>query len=287
MALVKISETLSQKYGMATTGDDAFDIRGFMERKAQKLNEAVGYMDTVDGLECKKCLNRGDIAVAVEDYNGGWEVVHRPCKCMKVRNSIRQMQKSGLKNVIRDYTFDKFKDEDFWQQDLKRKAMEFSENTEGKWLFMGGQSGCGKTHLCTAVCRKFLLDGKEVRYMMWRDDIVKIKAVANDAETYAERINPLKTAEVLYIDDLFKTGRGRDGEKQWPTGADINVAFEIFNYRVANNLTTIISSECSIDDLLDIDEALGGRIYAQAGRFGTSIDPDRGKNYRIKGVTRL
>lgn len=287
MALVKISETLSQKCSMETTGDAEFDIRGFMERRAKRLNEKAGNMNTADGYECKLCLNRGDIAVAVESYSGDWEVKHRPCKCMKVRNSIRQMQRSGLKNVIRDYTFDKFIDEDFWQQDIKQKAMEYAKDQEGKWFFLGGQSGCGKTHLCTAVCREFLLAGREVRYMMWRDDIVKIKAVANDAETYAERINPLKTAEVLYIDDLFKTGRGRDGEKQRPTGADINAAFEIFNYRAMNNLPTIISSECSIDDLLDIDEALGGRIYAQAGRFGTSIDPDRGKNYRIKGVTRL
>lgn len=287
MALVKISDTISQKYDTATTGDKAFDIRGYMERRAQALNEVVGNMNTVDGLECKRCLNRGDIAVATEEYDGGWNVVHRPCKCMKARRSIRQMQRSGLQNVIRDYTFDKFKDEDFWQQDIKQKAMEYARDQEGKWFFIGGQSGCGKTHLCTAICREFLLAGREVRYMMWRDDIVKIKAAANDSELYAERINPLKTAEVLYIDDLFKTGRGRDGEKQWPTGADINAAFEIFNYRTINRLPTVISSECSIDDLLDIDEALGSRIYAEAGRFGTSIDPDRGKNYRIKGVTRL
>lgn len=283
----KAASIINRKFGTEFTGDKAFDIRGYMERRAQALNEVVGNMNTVDGLECKKCLNRGDIAVATEEYDGGWNVVHRPCKCMKVRRSIRQMQRSGLQNVIRDYTFDKFKDEDFWQQDIKQKAMDYAKDQEGKWFFIGGQSGCGKTHLCTAICREFLLAGREVRYMMWRDDIVKIKAAANDSELYAERINPLKTAEVLYIDDLFKTGRGRDGEKQLPTGADINAAFEIFNYRTVNRLPTVISSECSIDDLLDIDEALGSRIYAEAGRFGTSIDPDRGKNYRIKGVTRL
>ena len=41
MALVKISDTISQKYDTATTGDKAFDIRGYMERRAQALNAAM------------------------------------------------------------------------------------------------------------------------------------------------------------------------------------------------------------------------------------------------------
>lgn len=285
MGLVEIKDLMNPRYAMATT-TEPFDEKAYMERKAARYNEDEGRLHTVDGYECNLCRNRGDIAEAVQE-EFGWSLVYRPCKCAKVRRSIRQMQRSGLKNVIREYTFEKFEDEDFWQQDIKGKAMDFSEDTEGKWFFIGGQSGCGKTHLCTAICRKFLLRGKEVRYMMWRDDVVKIKAVANDAESYEERIAPFKTAEVLYIDDLFKTGRGRDGEKQWPTGADVNVAFEILNYRTINQLPTVISSECTIDDLLDIDEAIGGRICERAGRFASAIDPDRGKNYRIRGVTHL
>lgn len=284
MALEEISKTISQKYNTAPTGE--WDPKAYEERKAQRYNEAEGRMHEVDGYECRVCRNKGYVAYAAENF-GVWEMAQRPCRCAPVRQSIRQMQRSGLKNIIRDYTFDKFIDTDFWQQDMKRKAMEYAADQEGKWLFFGGQSGCGKTHLCTAACREFLLAGHAVRYMMWRDDVVKIKAVANDADSYNERIMPFKTAEVLYIDDLFKTGRGRIGEKQMPTGPDVNVAFEILNYRMMNHLPTIISSECSIDDLLDIDEAMGSRILAQAGRFATSIDPDRGKNYRIKGVTHL
>ena len=50
-------------------------------------------------------------------------------------------------------------------------------------------------------------------------------------------------------------------------------------------MLTIISSECTTNDLLDIDEATGGRICEKAQVF--SIAPDRAKNYRLRKVTEL
>ena len=193
-----------------------------------------------------------------------------------------RLKKSGLKNIIKDYTFDKYEAEEPWQQTLKEAAMEYAnaKQPEG-WFFLGGQSGCGKTHLCTAVCRKFLLEGRRVMYMLWRDEIVKLKGLVNDAVQYGELIDKYKKAEVLYIDDLFKTGKNSEGEAQRPTPADVNIAFEIINYRSNDPaLLTIISSECTEDDLLDIDEAVGGRIIEKSTAF--SIAKNRKRNYRLK-----
>ena len=73
-------------------------------------------------------------------------------------------------------------------------------------------------------------EGKNTRYLQWRDEVPKIKAKANSDE-YEKLVEPWKTVEVLYIDDLFKTGKGKDEqEEQKPTAADINVAFEIINF---------------------------------------------------------
>ena len=146
-------------------------------------------------------------------------------------------------------------------------------------IFITGNSG--KTHICTAICREFLLAGKQVVYMLWRDDIVKLKGFVNDAEAYEPLIDRFKKADVLYIDDLFKTGKTTDQTMQKPTPADINAAFEIVNYRYNNpELLTIISSELSEDELLDIDEAIGGRIFERAKTI--TIARDRARNYRIK-----
>ena len=110
---------------------------------------------------------------------------------------------------------------------------------------------------------------------------MKIKGAVTDSEEYCKLIDEFKRVDVLYIDDLFKTGKAPDGGFLKVTGADVNVAFEIINFRYNNpGLLTIISSELTEDELIDIDEAIGGRIYERAKAF--TIGKSRDRNYRIK-----
>lgn len=255
------------------------------KRNAETFNASSGSLNEQNEYNCDICHNKGLIMKAYQQESGLWSTACRECKCMDVRRSIKKMNRSGLKNIIRDYTFSKFAVVDPWQQTLKEAAEAYAQKPEG-WFFIGGQSGAGKTHLCTAICREFLLAGTSVKYMLWRDDIVKLKNALREPAQYDALMTEYKTVEVLYIDDLFKTGKGADGAKQRPTSADINIAFEILNFRYNNpKLLTIISSECTINDILDIDEATGGRIFERSKAF--SLKPDKAKNYRLKGVTEL
>ncbi len=279
----RLQDILGKLNGSETTFN--MTPREYEQMKADGLNATVGNRNEEDGYNCDICKNKGYIVRVVDKEDGNFYQVCTPCKCEEVRRSIMRMKRSGLKDVIKDYTFDKFQDEEPWQKTIKTAAMEYAKNPEG-WFFIGGQSGSGKTHICTAICREFLLGGKQVIYMLWRDDVVKIKGALTDSEEYAKLINKFKTAEVLYIDDLFKTGKAADNTVQKPTGADINVAFEIINYRYCNpSLLTIISSELSEDELLDIDEATGGRIYERAKSI--SIAKNRDRNYRIRKVVTI
>ena len=163
--------------------------------------------------------------------------------------------------------------------------MAYTKEPNG-WFFMGGQPGCGKSHLGAAICRHFLLDGRAVVYMSWLDDAAQLKSRKNEAN-YGELIGRYKEADVLYIDDLFKADE-RDGVKQPPSGADIRLAFEIVNYRYNNpDLLTIVSSEYYAGQLLDIDEAVGSRIIEKSAGNSFNISRDRSRNYRLKGVTVL
>jgi DNA replication protein DnaC len=278
----KLQEIL-QKFGMGTTS--SLSPKDYEQFKVDGLNATEGNRHEEDGYNCKICRNKGFVAKLIENENGTYSHCFADCKCVETRNSIMRMKRSGLKDIIKDYTFDKFEDTENWQKAIKQAAMAYAKEPEG-WFFLGGQSGSGKTHLCTAICREFLLAGKRVRYMLWRDDVVKIKGAVTDSEEYSKVINQYKTADILYIDDLFKTGKDKDNTVQKPTGADINVAFEIINYRYNNpELLTIISSELSEDELLDIDEAIGGRIYERAKSF--TIGKSRDRNYRIKKAVTL
>ena len=276
-------QEILQRFGSATTFD--MSPKAYEQFKVDGLNETVGSRNLEDGYECRECKNKGFVAKLVENPDGTYSHCFADCKCVEVRNSIMRMKRSGLKDIIKDYTFDKFEATEPWQKSIKSAAMEYAREPEG-WFFLGGQSGAGKTHLCTAICREFLLASKRVRYMLWRDDIVKIKGAVNDSEEYCKLIDEFKRVDVLYIDDLFKTGKSPDGTSLKITGADINVAFEIINFRYNNpELLTIISSELSEDELIDIDEAIGGRIYERAKSF--NITKDRNRNYRIRKAVTL
>lgn len=259
--------------------------------KCDSYNRSEGDLNERDGYDCPLCKNRGYTAEARQDPNFGyWSECLIPCKCQKVRATIKRLERSGLKNIIRDYTFKRYEAEDPWQQTLKNAAMRYAKNPDKNWFFLGGQSGCGKTHLCTAIAGYFLRHDAEVKYMLWRDDVARIKANMTNSEEYARLMSGFKTAPVLYVDDLFKAGKGPDGQPAMPSTADVNIAFEIINYRYNNpELITIISSERSIQDITAIDEAIGGRIAErtlQAG-YGFNVKHDPAKNHRMKGVVDL
>lgn len=246
--------------------------------RAETMNKSPG---NLTGHDCPKCLNRGTIAFPREDGS----IFTSECDCMKIRRCVWEMEKSGLRNVIRELTFDAYTATDAWQKTLKDGAMSYANKLEG-WLLFCGQSGSGKTHLCTAVCRQRLLAGDEVRYMPWRDKIAELKSMSLDSERRSEIITGYKTAEILYIDDLYKVGKAADGTCN-PTGADIGLAFEIINHRYINHLPTIVSTEKTPQELVEIDEATGSRIIEMASGHIFSISRDQKKNYRLRGVINL
>jgi DNA replication protein DnaC len=181
----------------------------------------------------------------------------------------KRIAHSGLTQLLGKCIFATYKTPEQWQRDAKKKAQAYVDDHHQKWFLAAGSVGSGKTHLCTAICGALLDKGKFVRYMLWRDDSVKLKAAVNDSD-YATIINPIKRCQFLYIDDLFKGGA---------TEADKRLAFEILNYRYVGGLSTIISTELTPEELLVIDEATGSRIYERSKESCVVVTGRR--NWRI------
>lgn len=260
----------------------AFDQVAWEQKKADDYNASAGDLNELDGYDCPTCKNKGTI-MTVEVQDNWPRPRMRDCKCMAMRYTIARMKRSGLQNIITECTFEKYEELDPWHKDVKQRAKAYAAAPSG-WFFMGGQSGAGKSHLCTAICRTFLLRGERVQYMMWVDDAAKLKGIVNDGDEYVREVDRFKKSPVLYIDDLFKVQNDNGQNRGKPTPADVRLAFEIINYRVVSKLPTIISSEFTLGELVDIDQAVAGRIAEMAEFNAINITPDIKKNYRLRKV---
>lgn len=230
-----------------------------------RQNKLIGNLTEYN---CDKCKNRGFISVRKEGY-----VFSVECECMKIRRTLALMRQSGIIESLNKYNFENFKINEEWQQKMFDLANDFIYDKES-WFFIAGQSGCGKTHICTSIVGELLQKGIAVKYITWNDEVTKIKQSITEGKEYNGLMEELKRVEVLYIDDLFKAP---------PTKADWEIIFKILNYRYLNNLRTIISSEKNIEFICETDEAVAGRIFEKAGKYYLFIKQDKNKNMRFKG----
>ena len=220
----------------------------------------------LDNVDCPVCHNTGCIITKAADGT----LKAAECVCMAKRVSIRNLERSGLKDAINRYTFKNYVTDSRERQKVFDMAVDFCRQEKG-WFFISGKSGSGKTHICTAICSRLMDAGKAVRYMRWRDDSIMLKALTTEGEEYQRLIQPFKSVPVLYIDDFLNGGH---------TEADIRLAFEILNSRYNDSaLRTVISSELSLFEILGLDEATGGRIYERAK--GYVIESPR-ENWRLR-----
>lgn len=237
--------------------------KSLAELAVEDFNQLPG---DLPNYHCPVCLNKGTVAVL---ENG--EDHYKTCECMRVRRQITLQKNSGIADMMGRYRFDNYQTEEPWQEGVLKAAQEYLKT--GGWFFIGGQVGCGKTHICTAICAELLKKCVEVKYMIWRNEASRLKAKVND-DSYEQLIKPLKDARVLYIDDFFKGG---------VTQGDINLAFEIINDRYNKGLATIISSEKIAPEILDLDEAIGSRIIE---RCSVVLNVGNKSNWRLRDKSR-
>ena len=220
---------------------------------------------------CEICKNKGNIMVVDKEDETRHYI--KKCSCMVERESIERFKKSGLEPLRQKYTFSKFNKYNEKTKKLYEKAKDFLKTINKKeWFYIGGQVGVGKSHLCTAMSLE-LLKTNQVKFMEWVKESTILKSLVLDETSYNRELSKLIYVNILYIDDFLKGGINK---------ADLRLAFEIINYRYNNDLITIISSEKSIVEILEIDEAIGSRIYEKSYNFNFEIQQDEELNYRLR-----
>lgn len=239
-----------------------------LEKQVKIVNETVGTLN--DGVDCSKCLNRG----YYETIDGIYIESHK-CSCMRQRKINRQIKESGLYESFEHYTLDSFTIDTPHHLYMKNKAQSYISSGGVNWFVAAGQVGSGKTHICTAISKYFIERGMNFKYLSFAQDMPRLTSRMNsgyiDVKDKAENeFDELKNVKVLYIDDYLKSVKS-------------DKIFELINHRYADkSLITIISTEKTLSEQKNIDEATASRIYERCNGYWIDIQKGDGKNYRFK-----
>lgn len=241
--------------------------RLYLQEFLDSYNNTVGHLP---GKFCPICKNKGSIRKIV---NG--TIIDDPCECMKGRDSEIRVQESGLGGRTKKCTFTTYKVVEKWQHSIRDLA--YKSQYGGNGFFIGGKPGSGKTHICIALMNEFMSRGKNCKYVAWQDLVSTLKQDEFEhSEEFCDTMDKLKKADVLFIDDLFRTDI---------TNADKRLLFSIIDYRYNQveagfKTFTIISSEKFLDEIKEIDEAIGRRIEALTE--GYAVNVPREERYKYK-----
>jgi len=228
----------------------------------------------LSGYECEKCMDTGYVLVRQDGYD-----ISVKCECYEKRMYQRRLRSSGISEEMQKKGFKDFdcRGIDALEQ-AKMKAVGYYrrflniENGCHNSIIFCGQVGAGKTHLGMAVCNNLLnVCNVEVVYMAYRNAVTEIKQSVTDKENYYAATEPYRRARLLYIDDFLK---GKSTE------ADLNILYELINYRYMHSKPMVISTEKCPDDLVDFDEAVGSRIIEMC-RGNIVVLQGKELNYRL------
>ncbi len=251
------------------------ELQEMLNRLSRTHQSPVGSKDEDPEYECMQCRDKGFIS---QKNESGVDVVRR-CDCYVIKQAKKMMKRSGISSEFQKKNFENFiVDGNDQLKNAKSKAMQYvdyfqtAEHDRRNSILFSGQVGSGKTHLGTAICGELMRCGVAVVYMAYRNAVTRIKQSITDEAAYNREISQYLMARVLYIDDLLK---GKLSE------ADVNIMYEITNYRYMNNMPMIISTEKSPNDLLIFDEAIGSRIIEMC-RGNIVHLQGKDLNYRLK-----
>ena len=185
------------------------------------------------------------------------------CKCLKQLLITKNIQSSGMGNLIDQQSFDNFNLDVYknnpdilarMQRNLKI-ARSFAENFARHHdnLLLIGTTGTGKTHVSTAIAKEVISQGFDVLYDSVQNIVNdferdKFRSGYNAAEASSDKY---LECDLLIIDDLGA---------EFVTQFSVSALYNLINTRQNKGLSTIISTNLTAGELAGKYE---GRIYSR------------------------
>ena len=225
--------------------------------------------------DCPTCEDKG---YTFKTDEHGYEVAV-PCKCLAKKQSIQKMNRSGLTEVFKQKTINSFKTDKKWQIEAKFKVKQYIEDFLKKGsnagLILSGQPGSGKTHLGIGTMLELIDNNIGCVYREYLSMLTNLKQTSMDETDYIRELEKYTNPTVLFLDDFLK------GE---PTSADLKHIYKVINTRYLKGKPIIISTEKSIKEILEFDEAIGSRLIEQTKGNIIEFPRDFSNNYRLKNI---
>lgn len=221
----------------------------------------------MDDFKCTACNDRGIIVI-------GDRAV--PCNCSKQRAIHNLFKNSRLPAAMRQLTFENFsfnfysktiidKDTNKSYYQLAQNAFDaaknfvlnFQQNQHVEGLLLTGRVGSGKTFLACCIANALINKGKTVLFMVVPELLDMLKASYNPPRrennhyTEQEVLDTAREVPLLILDDL-----GAHYYTEWAQ----NKLYSIINYRLNHQLSTIITTNISLEEL---KEYLGARTTSR------------------------
>ena len=185
------------------------------------------------------------------------------CKCLKQLLITKNIQSSGMGNLIDQQSFDNFNIDVYKNQPEIKARMErnlkiakaFAENFARHHdnLLLIGTTGTGKTHVSTAIAKEVISQGFDVLYDSTQNILNdfekdKFKSGYNQTESASDKY---LECDLLIIDDLGA---------EFITQFSVSSLYNLINTRQNKGLSTIISTNLTASELAGKYE---GRIYSR------------------------
>lgn len=270
--ITKAMPQMNTPTGSPAVCDYKADPEKAAKEEAARFNAVK--LEPKDGIYCNICYNREMIAHAVRGegmFRNNWYVENTYCSCVKQRAALAKRKASGMEDAL-DHV-GAFTTAQDWQAAILTKARLFTSQTAARCFFIGGQSGAGKTHISTLICKELIETGHALLYKKWVDVIEKLTDFhSEDKDRIWDEITNIR---VLYIDDLLKPSGSAFNSRE------VRATFDMIDRRYTKrDSITVISSELTSTQISQIDEATARRIKEMAGDFVIDISKDPNKIYR-------